>query len=321
MLWLSYSPPTWAQSTANYEPGTALQDSVEADDWDYLFPLWGRKVVAKGFELPLPVGLNVQYLYNYSGLDIGNLQLGANDQGFTDVSDFIDIGQSTVVTHSLQFRPDLWVLPFLNVYGVVGVGMNTIDVTVGKPGEFRTVIDRNATLTGFGGNISGAISRYFAVVDYNLTWAHVEGLDDASRANTLSARIGRSFLLPKDMRIAGWIGFMNIGLGTGTSGSIRVGDALPGIEDFFENYQDSEWYNELGLAARRKVDELFGEIAARDPQDSTIQYDLEKDLISPWSIVFGGQFQFTPRWILRWEYSHSDTRGAMLVNLNYRFGL
>ena len=60
---------------------------------------------------------------------------------------------------------------------------------------------------------------------------------------------------------------------------------------------------------------------ARNPQDATIQYALDKQLSSEWSIVFGGQYQFTPHWMLRWEYMHSEKRGAMLVNLNYRFGI
>jgi hypothetical protein len=321
LLWLSGWGTAWAQSTANYEPAIAGRDSTGIEEWDHFFPIWGKKVTAKGFELPLPWGINVQYLFNRSDLDIGNLQLGVNGQGLNDVSDFIDVGHSEVVTNSLQLRPDLWVLPFLNVYGIFGGGQNTVDVTVGKPFELNTVLDRTALLTGFGGNLSGAISRYFAVVDYNFVWAHVDGLDAASRANTLSSRLGRSFLLHDDMRIAGWLGFMHNKFDTGTSGSIRVGDALPGIEDFFENYQNTDWYNGLTAQQQRRVDAIFSEIAARDPASSTIEYSIDKDVVSPWSVVFGGQFQFNRSWMLRWEYSHSESRSALLLNLNYRFGL
>jgi len=320
LIWISDPLPARGQSTANYEP--ALRDTTAVEEWDYFFPLWGRTVIEKGFELPLPVGLNVQYLYNYQELDIGNLQLGVNNQGLVDVSDFIDVGHSSVTTSSLQFRPDLWVLPFLNVYGLFGVGFNTVDVTVGKPIELPARMDRDAMVAGFGGNISGALSRYFFVLDGNLTWADVEGLDQKSRANVLSGRIGRSFILPKKMRIAGWLGFMHMGIENNTSGSLRLGDALPGLGDFFdEDYQNSDWYNNLGPIARRKVDQLFEEIAANNPEDTTLQYALDKELAGQWSLVLGGQFQFNPHWMLRWEYSHSETRGAFLVNLNYRFGL
>jgi hypothetical protein len=321
MLWLSYSVPAGAQSTANYEPNLAPRDSVEAPEWDHFFPIWGKKVVAKGFELPLPVGLNVQYLYNYQELSFGNLQLGVNNQGLVDVSDFIDIGFSSIVTNTLQFRPDLWVLPFLSVYGLFGVGTNVVDVTVGKPTEFKTQIDRDAYLYGFGGTLSGAISRYFVVLDGNLSWADVDGIDERSNANVISGRIGRSFLLNRQKRIAGWIGFMRLGLQSETSGSIRLGDVLPGLGDRLENYQDSDWYNNLTGPQQRAVDKLVSEIAARNPEDTTIQYALDKELKGQWSIVFGGQFQFNRHWMFRWEYMHSETRGALLLNLNYRFGL
>ena len=320
-LCLLCADAVWAQSTPNYEPALAARDSLETGEWDHFFPIWGKKVTEKGFELPLPVGINVQYLFNRSDLDIDNLQLGVNNQGLVDVSDFIDVGHSDVVTNSIQVRPDLWVLPFLNVYGIFGGGQNTVDVTVGKPIELNTIVDRNALLAGVGTNLSGAISRYFFVVDYNFSWAHVEGIDDASRVNTLSSRIGRSFLLPDDMRIAGWLGFMHMKFDTGTTGSIRVGDVLPGIEEFFEDYQNSDWYNDLNDRQKDRVDALFSEIIERGPGDSTIQYSLDKDISSPWSLVFGGQLQFTRNWMFRWEYSHAESRGALLLNLNYRFGL
>ena len=320
MLCLFYSPPAWAQSTANYEPKSAAVDTVKSAGWDYFFPIWGSKVVDKGFELPLPFGLNVQYLYNYQEISISNLQLGVNGGGLVDVSDFIDVGFSTVATNTVQFRPDLWVLPFLNVYGLAGVGTNLVDVTLGKPLELKTQVDRDAVMYGFGVNLSGAISRYFVQVNGNFSWADVDGVDQSTRATSFSARLGRSFLLPKKMRIAGWIGAMRLGVQTGTSGSIRLGDVLPGLGDSFTDYQDSDWYNDLSPVVQGKVDDFVAEIAARDPANTTIEYALDKSFASKWSIVFGGLYQFNQNWMLNWEYSQSGTRGALLLNINYRFG-
>ena len=320
MLCLFYSPPAWSQSNANFEPKSAHVDSVKSAGWNYFFPIWGKKVVDKGFELPLPFGLNVQYLYNYQEITIGNLQLGVNGGGLEDVSDFIDVGFSTIATNTVQLRPDLWVLPFLNVYGLIGVGTNLVDVTLGQPVEFKTQVDRDALIYGFGGNLSGAISRYFVQANGNLSWADVDGVDQRTSATSFSARIGRSFLLPKKMRIAGWLGAMRLGIQTGTSGSIRLGDVLPGLGDSLADYQNSDWYNELSPVLQGKVDDFVAEIVARDPADTTVEYALDKTFTSQWSIVFGGLYQFTPHWMINWEYSQSGTRGALLLNLNYRFG-
>ena len=320
LLCLFCSPSAWAQSTTNYEPKSAAVDSVRSAGWDYFFPIWGKKVVDKGFELPLPFGLNVQYLYNYQEISISNLQLGVNNGGLVDVSDFIDVGFSTVATNTVQFRPDLWVLPFLNVYGLVGVGTNLVDVTLGQPVELKTQVDRDAVMYGFGVNLSGAISRYFVQVNGNFSWADVDGVDQSTRATSFSARLGRSFLLPKKMRIAGWIGAMSLGVQTGTSGSIRLGDVLPGLGDSLADYQDSDWYNDLSPVVQGKVDDFVAEIAARNPADTTVEYALDKSFASKWSIVFGGLYQFNQNWMLNWEYSQSGTRGALLLNINYRFG-
>jgi hypothetical protein len=251
----------------------------------------------------------------------GNLQLGVNNQGLTDVSSLIDVGHASIVTNSYQFRSDLYVLPFLNVYGLIGGGTNTVDVTVALPVEFKTRIDRSAVIAGVGGNLSGAIQRYFVVVDGNLTWAKVDGIDDLSRASVLSSRIGRSFVLPNRSRLAGWIGAVRLGLQTETSGSIRIADAIPGFGDFFDTHQSSEWYLNLPPASQQIVDRIFSEIAANNPGDTTIQYALDKKLASQWALVLGGQFQFNPNWMFRLDYSQSEDRGALLLNLNYRFGL
>ena len=281
--------------------------------------LMARRLIEAGVRL-----VHVQWPRMPGDNAVDNPLWDTHSQHFDRMEDVLcpifDVGFSAVKTNTVQFRPDLWVLPFLNVYGLFGYGTNTIDVTLARPFEAKTRVDRTAALYGFGGNISAGISRYFVVVDGNLSWADVEGLDSLTRANTISGRVGRSFRLSKQMRIAGWIGAMRLGVETATSGSVRVGDVLPGLEDFFENYQDSDWYNDLTLLQQRTIDRLFAEIIARDPQNSTVQYAIDKALASQWSVVIGGQFQFNANWMFRYEYMQSDSRGAMLLNLNYRFG-
>ena len=314
--------PAYAQFIPNLDLNTdAAQDSVTSTEWDHVFPIWGREVIKRGYELPLPVGANLQWVSQYQDMTFGNLKLGFNNQGLNDVSDFIDIGKSTITSQMAQLRLDLWVLPFLNVYGLAGGGTNKVEVTVGKPLELKVVLDRDALLAGFGGNVSMAVQRYFVIVDANMSWADVEGVDDLTRATVLSARVGRSFRLRDQRRLAGWLGVMRLGLATETSGSIRLGDALPGLGDNLDDYQNEDWYQNLNPAQQQIIDDLVAELQARDPADTTIQYEIDKGLSSKWSLLLGGQFQFTPSWMLRAEYAQSEHRGSLLLNLNYRFGL
>ncbi|HSE67979.1 MAG TPA: hypothetical protein VLB12_13415, partial [Gemmatimonadales bacterium] len=50
------------------------RDSV-LKDYHNIFPLWGRKAVERGFDLPKPLGLNVIGLYMNQGIEITDLGL------------------------------------------------------------------------------------------------------------------------------------------------------------------------------------------------------------------------------------------------------
>src|SRR5262245_3412329 len=56
-----------------------LADSLKKMDYEYLLPIWGKKVVAKGFNLPKSAGFSAQYLYQQSDIVIENLQVGFNN--------------------------------------------------------------------------------------------------------------------------------------------------------------------------------------------------------------------------------------------------
>ena len=56
-----------------------LADSLKKSEYPYLFPIWGKKVVAKGFNLPKSGGFSAQYLYQQSDIIIENLAVGFNN--------------------------------------------------------------------------------------------------------------------------------------------------------------------------------------------------------------------------------------------------
>ncbi|HSR89917.1 MAG TPA: hypothetical protein VLK88_01315, partial [Gemmatimonadales bacterium] len=66
------------QSAAAQNPDLALsqeeRDSV-LKDYHNIFPIWGRKAIEKGFDLPKPLGLNVIGLYMNQGIEITDLGL------------------------------------------------------------------------------------------------------------------------------------------------------------------------------------------------------------------------------------------------------
>ncbi len=48
------------------EKNVSLADSLKKVTYPYLLPAWGQKVISKGFDLPFPVGLSVQYVWQES---------------------------------------------------------------------------------------------------------------------------------------------------------------------------------------------------------------------------------------------------------------
>ena len=76
------------------------------------------------------------YFYVKQGLVIDNLQLGleAPNQSIPLTSvDFIEFGDNFSTAHTFMFRPDVWVFPFLNVYGIFGLGTSSTEVNVKFP--------------------------------------------------------------------------------------------------------------------------------------------------------------------------------------------
>src|SRR5262245_1982230 len=57
----------------------SLADSLKKMEYPYMLPIWGKKVVAKGFNIPKSAGVSAQYLYQQSDILITDLSVGFNN--------------------------------------------------------------------------------------------------------------------------------------------------------------------------------------------------------------------------------------------------
>ena len=88
--------PRWRQSPAGLAltalfllPGLALAQSdlrlteEQADSaaatYDHVFPIWGKKVVERGFDIPYPFGISGNFLGQRFDVTIDDLQLSLGD--------------------------------------------------------------------------------------------------------------------------------------------------------------------------------------------------------------------------------------------------
>lgn len=104
-------------------------------DYNRVFPLGAEKVLERGYLLPSAVGVSLIGVRNVGVQDITDIDIAlgidvAPPPG-TELRSipFVNV-KSVSDTTSPQVKADLWVLPFVNVYGVLGKVEGRADLTV-----------------------------------------------------------------------------------------------------------------------------------------------------------------------------------------------
>jgi hypothetical protein len=297
----------------------AERDSI-LKDYDNIFPIYGREAVEAGFDLPLPGGININYYAANQGIDIRTLQLGVNQSEMYDAN-FIKFDDMTAKIASLSGRIDLWVLPFLNVYGIFAYGKTNSTVNVAAPIEFQSSVDLEGWGYGPGFTMAFGIKKYWTNVDMNWTWTNLDKFEKPVQARIMSFRIGRSFkIFNKKNKIAIWAGAMNQYFGSVTEGSLTLGEALPDLGDKLDDYQNTEWYQDLGRKEKLLVDQIATAIQDKELDKTLIKYAVDKAPSTPWNMLIGAQYEFDKHWCFRTELGFLG-RTSLLLNLNYRFNI
>ncbi|MDA9341469.1 hypothetical protein N9Q84_00660 [Flavobacteriaceae bacterium] len=306
-------------------------DSLKQVEYNYIFPIFGQGAYEKGFDIPYPVGLMANYIWMDQNLVFDNLQLGLKTENFdiplTDV-EFIEFGENTNSSYAFNVRPDVWLFPFLNVYGIIGGGQSRTEVNLTTPFSLNSVVEQQLSTAGFGVMGAGGIGPVWFSVDANWTWSKPELLDKPVRVNVLGVRLGHTFKFKTkpERNIALWAGAMRMEMNSETSGEIKLIDALSAEtwdkrDEVVSNYYD--WYaNDATLAQKRVADEVLTPIIERlDAADgeSIIRYGMDKQVKEKWNGTIGGQFQLNKRWMFRTEAGFIGNRKSFLASVNYRF--
>lgn len=310
----------------------AYTDSLKQVKYDYIFPILGQKVYKAGFDIPYPIGLMGNFIWLDQGVVIDNMQLGLKtdnqDIPLTNVDEFIKFRDNTNTSYSINVRPDIWVFPFLNVYGIFGVGSSSTTVNLTEPLEFSSTVEQRIQTSGFGLMGAFGIGPVWTSVDANWTWNKPELLDQAVLVRGLGIRFGKTFTFNQrpDRNVAFWAGAMRVKMESSTVGQIRLGDALPPevwdrTDEFVARYE--AWYNDLPRPIQDRVDQSpLPDIVDRIDQadgDSIVRYGMDKQVKELWNGVFGAQFQYSKRWMFRTEWGLIGDRKSALASVNYRF--
>jgi hypothetical protein len=339
----------------------SLADSLKNATYPYLFPIWGEKVVRKGFNIPKSAGLSTQYVYQQSDIIINNLMVGFNNGEMHSLDQVIRFNNATATSNAVNIRPDLWVLPFLNVYLILAQSKSStaIDASVWLPDDstwkkitdFSTQADFNGTTFGFGITPTVGIRGFFIAIDMNFSWTDIDALDEPAYIFILGPRLGKNITFKnRDRSLALWVGGFRVKMATTTNGSLNASELFPidqwqtrlgnGYTKVDEHQQKVDnWWNGLTTTEQKnpvnaakhetanRVLARFGSFLDQASQvvagagESSIQYSLNKKPKDMWNFIVGGQFQLNRSWMLRAEFGFLGSREQAIVGLQYRFNL
>jgi hypothetical protein len=270
-----------------YESGKEDFQACE-DRWSNFLPIWGQAACEKGYVLPRPFGLSLGYMHQDQPFDVGDIFVNGIDVKTPGVA-VVDEVQNEESTATLRF--DAWILPFWNVYGILGrsdgqaVGPLQIDLgpvfplLCGLPGNDCQVdttfdISYKADVVGFGTTIAGGYKDFFGMVDYNRSEADLDiSLTDA-KATVVSSRIG-------------WNGKLG-----GFTGVLWVGVM----------YQDIAQTLDLPL----------------DIGDDILIVTIEQSTQEALNYTIGGQWDINRSFAILAEFGFGK-RTSQMLNLTYRF--
>ena len=297
--------------------------AAEPDESDSYFPIWGEEARARGYSIPLPYGVNLSYMnirqdimvdsITFSGLKLGNHPIPSDMFA-------IDAGHTREKSKTENLRLDMWVFPFLNVYGLVGHtrGSSVSQVSVDSdPSQFRGLdrviagavhqlyqsgklqdidftLDFKGTTWGTGFTLAGGYGNWFGLVDTNYTRTDFDILDGSISAVTVSPRVGYRFSfqgIDGPSHLSLWVGSM--------------------YQDVQQEFKGS--LNDLSMPSP-----LLQNMVNLANQDNNGRFDVKQHLQSPWNVLVGAQYELTQNFNITTEFGFAE-RNSFFISGEYRF--
>lgn len=294
-----------------------IRQQVERDKneahWSGL-PVWGDKVREMGYELPIPVGIGIymnsqeveyvatdDFKIGATGGLLGNLghKWNADCRSSNSCTTNYAIPKSDVdimgKDKSVQLRLDAWVLPFLNIYGLLGYTEGSKDIGVdlsnaemeGKPFPIESVrftlpLEYKAYNVGIGAVLAGQVEI-------------AEGINPL--IITAAGAITNSWTTTTDSTILT------------TIGSVRVGQRY--------DVPYGKLAVLLGYQYQSISQNVTGDITILDTKID-FDVDLESKETSNMSVAMVYDFGYQKEWNIMAEYSFLNW-DQLIVALGYRF--
>jgi len=300
----------------------------------------------KGYDLPYPGGMGINYFWQRQDININNLAVSFGDSEEIDLTELVEFEYVTSTTNSISFRPDIYLFPFLNVYGIVNHVSSFTDVKLSVP--FELVIPRvynDGWGGGFGLSLAGGFGPGWIAVNTNFVWTKIRNIEKPTQSFVSSLRFGMTkYFANREKRVSFWIGTNYQNYVSDSRGTYDMLNLIPDdkekLEELKENVEDmlgglNEEYEELcSMPINGPKCELLDPLleqfkqAIEDkingiepPEELRIGYAFNASPAQKWNMLAGLQYHASRRFQFRGEIGFLGGRRTYLISAAYRFGI
>ncbi|HBB6657783.1 TPA: hypothetical protein G8Z02_004550 [Salmonella enterica] len=313
---------SWAATTPtslyNYQDDnptavTTTSEENKQTQSSSILPFYGDEVWERGYDLPEPFGVNINYMNIRQNISVDSIAFSGLSLGHIPLDNLfkINVGNTRESSKTETVKLDAWILPFMNVYGLVGhtEGHSVSDIGVGikmgkneiRPDNLQNLkfrLDFKGTTYGAGTTFVGGIGNWFGLLDANYTQTRFDVLDGSIDAFTLTPRVGYRFTTPGVDALHLPAGKLNVWVGSM-------------YQDVQQEFRGS--LNDLSIPSEEL--QKMMDIANRSGNG---RFDVKQHLKSPWNVLVGAQYEITRNFNVTTEFGFAE-RNSFFVAGEYRF--
>ncbi len=209
-----------------------------------LLPLFAKSLKNNGISSEYPFGTGISVFYHSQKFIASSLIL-------TSVSpitgDTIRAWADTLIQNTeagetqLVVKPNVWLLPFLNVYGIIGYTSGTVSpnltapkIVVSFPGLGEQIIDTAVVINdklpyhgpiyGIGTTLAAGIGKFFFTADYHYSIIYPDDLEGSLVYQSFSPKAGIVVNATKTLQFVAWTGAMYLSNKQTMRGEVKVSD-------------------------------------------------------------------------------------------------
>ncbi len=279
---------------------------------DSFFPIWGDEAEKRGYSLPKPYGLSLSYMDMSNPITVNSIDLTGHP--VLEALD-IDANHADFKGSNITLRGDVWIFPFMNIYGIIGYTQGTSTAKINAlscdtssvqgignkvlcslldaagdelPDSAAFELEKGGGTYGAGTTLAGGVGNWFALLDMNYTYTSIAAIDGNIKTFVAAPRVGYRWQYDGRRELRVFVGAMYQNVQQELSGDLKSLNLPPQL---------------LGLVEKLSPDAGFNVSQSADEN---------------WNSVLGFQYAFNKDWEILMEAGFGE-RETLFFSLGRRF--